>query len=168
MLESSSSANESGNNLADLCLVGLQGALQAIAEIDTATTGVPADSVLTGLPSLRTIQIGQSLIPTCNNAALKLLEIWFYISFKPDVSGCSQTANEPKKSVPEPFLQLPSKSDEEDVSCHSHLLYLSWEGELHTTQGPWSSEVKLVWLCKKKNHGLLIQSLLLGLSWALR
>lgn len=57
-----------------------------------------------------------------------------------------------KKGVPEPFLQLHSKSDKEDVAtgCDSHLLYLPWEGELQATRGPWSSEVGLVWLCKIK------------------
>lgn len=56
-----------------------------------------------------------------------------------------------KKGIPEPFLELQS-SDEEDVAAagESHLFYLSQEGELHTTCGPWSSEVRLVWLCKNK------------------
>lgn len=62
-------------------------------------------------------------------------------------------ASEPKRVVPEPFLQLHSKSDKEDESlgCDSHL-YLSWEGELHTTYGSWSSEVRLGWLCKNRKQ----------------
>lgn len=57
-----------------------------------------------------------------------------------------------KKRYSWAIFAAPQSSDKEDVAAagESHLLYLSQEGELHTTCGPWSSEVRLVWLWKNK------------------